>query len=255
VESYRLVEKAKHDAELDHILRSRLGYEDLLDSRVGLNSPIVGYLASARLFLDSTDKTLPELLGPESIDSFKQLKGGIYDGSAEYRFIEALRNYVQHRKLPIHAVTYHDFVEDGSNTHESNLVTSLSLKSDRETLGKDKKFKKDALKGLPETVDIIACIRFHMEGLWQLHDYLITTHSSVAGRAREQMSKYIERYIAETRDTALGLNAVATDAVSGPCETVPVLLDWDDARLATLAKLGNLRNLHRRYVSGKIHRA
>ena len=60
VESYRAVEKAKHDAELDHILYSRLGYDDFSDSRVALNSPIVGYLASARYFLDSTDKIHPK---------------------------------------------------------------------------------------------------------------------------------------------------------------------------------------------------
>ncbi len=41
VESYRNVEKAKHDAELDHILYSRFGYDDLCNDRVILNSLII----------------------------------------------------------------------------------------------------------------------------------------------------------------------------------------------------------------------
>ena len=43
VESYRNVEKTKHDAELDHILYSRFGYDDLCNDRVILNSLIIGY--------------------------------------------------------------------------------------------------------------------------------------------------------------------------------------------------------------------
>lgn len=127
-----------------------------------LNSPIIGYLASARYFIDSTDKVLPKILTPEQEESFKTFRSEIYDTIKEYRFIEALRNYVQHRELPVHNVTYHNYVEDKNNIESSDKVLSLSLHSVRQTLQDDKKFKKAALKEMPEIIDIIYCIRFHM---------------------------------------------------------------------------------------------
>ena len=88
VESYRAVEKAKHDAELNHILYGGLGYDDFSDARVFLNSPIVGYLSSARYFLDSTDKILPKILSQPQVESFNKFRNNIYDSNCEYRFIE-----------------------------------------------------------------------------------------------------------------------------------------------------------------------
>ncbi len=99
VESFRAVERAKHDVELDHILYSKLSYKDFSDARVAVNSPIVGYLASARYFIDSTDKILSKFLSAEQVESFNQFRSQIYDTINEYRFVEALRNYVQHRRL------------------------------------------------------------------------------------------------------------------------------------------------------------
>ena len=44
VESYRTVERAKHDAELDSILHQKAAYRSFLDASVVLNSAIVAYL-------------------------------------------------------------------------------------------------------------------------------------------------------------------------------------------------------------------
>ncbi len=126
VESYRNVEKAKHDAELDHILYSRFGYDDLCNDRVILNSLIIGYLASARYFLDSTNRILTKILSPSEVTSFNEFRSSIYDSTKEYRFVEALRNHAQHRGYPIHTLTYRYYTEDKNNIKTSEKVYSLS---------------------------------------------------------------------------------------------------------------------------------
>ncbi len=255
LESYRAVEQAKHDAELNYILHTKAPYRSSLESTVVLNSAIVGYLASARLFLDSTEKLIKILLDEESIAAFNHIRTGMYDGSVEYRFIEALRNYVQHRDLPVHLLTYRSFVEDQSDIRECDLVTCLSIRANREALRKDSGFKRSALEGLPDVIDIIDCIRFHMEGMWQLHNHLVTEHASLASAARAQIAATIQQFAEETKDNPVGLEATAGDPESPSRERVPLLLDWDDARIVAVGELGDLTNLHKRYITGKIQRA
>ncbi len=255
LESYRAVEQAKHDAELDYLLHSKAPYRSLLDSTVVLNSAIVGYLASARLFLDLTDRLTGILLDEESRGVFVHIKEDMYDTTPQYAFVEALRNHVQHRSLPVHSVSYDSFVEDKSDIRDCDLVTCLSIKADRETLRKDGQFKRGALEGLPDTIDIIDCIRFHMEGMWRLHNHLVTEHASLASAARAQIAASIQQFVDETRDNPVGLDATAGDPESPSRERVPLLLDWDDARIAAVGELGDLTNLHKRYITGKIQRA
>ncbi len=107
VESYRKVEKAKHDAELDHIIYSIFGYDDLCNDRVILNSLFIGYLASARYFLDSTNRILTKILSLAEVTSFNEFRSSIYNSTKEYRFVEALRNHAHHRGYPIHTLTNH----------------------------------------------------------------------------------------------------------------------------------------------------
>ncbi|MEO5712964.1 MAG: hypothetical protein ABIT37_05710 [Luteolibacter sp.] len=251
VESYREVERAKHEAELDHMLYSNFGYESLADARVALNAPIVGYLSSARYFLDATDKFISKVLTDDQAAKYQTQRRKIYDEFPHYAFIEALRNYVQHRELPIHTVTYHNFIEDKRNHETSDMVTSLSLCAARETLSKDKKFKPSALAGLPDRISIVGSIRHHMEGIWRLHGYLMKEHACIPEAARERVAAAISRYEKETSDQSLGLHAIAYESEFDTRENVPILLNWDDARLDAEKRIGNLNHLHKRYVSGK----
>lgn len=257
VETYRTVERKKHDAELDRILYSKDFYRSSLDVAVILNSAIMAYLASARHFLDSTAKRLASLLDADSVEVYERLRKGMHHNNVEYRFIEALRNYVQHKSRPIHVLTYHDFMEDTENMSDSDLVTCLSVEAKRDTLLEDKNFtaaERATLEGLPDAIDIIACMRFHMGGMWRLHNHLVTEHASLAQTAREQIAASIQRFVSATKDTPVGLEATAEDSDSLACDRIPLLLDWDDARIAAINELGDLTNLHKRYISGKIQR-
>jgi hypothetical protein len=91
-----------------------------------------------------------------------------------------------------------------------------------------------------------------MECLWRQHNFIIKNHSDIAAAARAEVESAIKLFKETTGEDALGLHAFAEDEEQQVVEDVPVLLDWDDVRQLALKRCGNLNNLHRRYVTGKI---
>ena len=251
VESYRAVEVAKHESALSHLLCSNAGYDDASDTRVMLSSRIAGYLACSRYFIDSTDKVLPKLVSETQAEQFKAFRSAIYDSTKEYRFIEALRNYSQHREIPIDNIKFFSGREKAQDSETVEIMHALSIGVSKAVLASDVKFKKTALEGMPESINLIYCIRSHMEGLWKTHDYLNKTLESVSDESRAVVKNAIDRFEAETKEDSLGLYALAQESDTDIREKVPMLLDWDDARRQALKKMQALKNLSRCYITGK----
>ena len=119
-------------------------------------------------------------------------------------------------------------------------------------LQKDKKFKKSILKDMPEMIDIVYCLRFHMEGMWKLFNYLVQSHFQIADMARDAISKAIRRF-EKSGGSKIALYAIAREPNKDiTTEKVPISVDWDDARRSSFKRIGNLNNLHKRYITGKI---
>lgn len=72
VEAYRQVERASLDAVLGHVVFTKNEYQDSADARVMLSTPLFGYLATSRYFLDASDKLLPAVIGDGEVKAFKQ---------------------------------------------------------------------------------------------------------------------------------------------------------------------------------------
>ena len=250
LESYRKIEMSQHKLALDHRLMGFSPYKDSLNARVVLNSGLIGYLAAARFFLDWADKHLQIMVGKEGFENFNKFKSDIYDNSSEYRFVEALRNYVQHKDVP-KDITYHNFYEDTENIDKNDMVTTISFFADRDKLKSDKKFKKSALKDMPSKINIFQCIRTHMSGIWELHNLLVSDNSDKAEEARKIIEKHRNRFEKEFGGSLIGLCALAKKAgtISG---RIYLLLDRDDVRCELLKELASLKNLSKSYITGKI---
>jgi hypothetical protein len=68
-----------------------------------INKRIVNLMTSCRLYNDQTSHHFNELFGDKSIEAvaLKKEKSRHFDANIEYRTMEALRNYVQHRGYPV----------------------------------------------------------------------------------------------------------------------------------------------------------
>ncbi|MDI1314885.1 hypothetical protein [Prosthecobacter sp.] len=251
VESYRTVEASQFEAAFSHILYSRAGYNDESETRVLLSSRIVAYLSCARYFIDSTDKTISSILSKEDVLKFKAFRSEIYDSVKEYRFIEALRNYSQHREVPIDSIHFHSGYENKNDRSKSDIVNVLSIGTHKASLAADPKFKKMALDGMPEIINLVQAIRCHMEGLWGIHDYLNKCTDSIAQSSRFVIESAISRFEKEIKADSLGLYAFAQLSEVEVKDKVPMLLDWDDARKLAIQSMCPLKDLGRTYVTSK----
>lgn len=118
----------------------------------------------------------------------KQKKSQEYDSCLGYRVIEALRNYAQHRGLPVHNLQYNStFHPDSPNDSSEHSITP-SLRVSR--LKEEKKFKSSVLKELEaigDLIDLKPLVRQYMESLGRIHcESKQTLGSFVAQAARSQ---------------------------------------------------------------------
>lgn len=251
LDSYRTIETSLHKQSLNQQTLGFSFYKESLDTRVKLNSAYIGYLSAMRYFHDWSDRNLKEVLSHDQVKSFQTFRLNLRDSTPNYRFIEALRNYAQHRELPIEGIKYHHFVENTDDNENTDIVTAITTYISKQKLSKDKKFNKAALADMPDTINIVHCIRTHMNGIWKLYNYFFENYSKVATDSRKIIEESRNRFAKEFDGSLLGLEA-NSEKNGTIVDAIPLLLNWDDARIEAQKEIGNLNNLHRRYVSGKI---
>lgn len=131
-----------------NMIFSNIDYSSITNDRILITRRIMNLLSSGRMYIDQSNHHLTNIYGAnhpnlELINSEKHI---LYDQKMGYRVIEALRNYVQHRGIPIH-----NFIQEMhriENKPFSQLqfrVVPLLRISDLE---EDKKFKMTVLDEL-----------------------------------------------------------------------------------------------------------
>ena len=149
------------------MVRDQIGYGDFFDTRLTLNRRLVNLLTSARLFLDQlTQHVVACAPGAESIAArIKAVISEQYDTYREYRFMEALRNYAQHRGIPIHWLSHANnwtFDDDGK---KELMQFSIELVAEASDLREDTKFNARVLSELEERTDLTLYVRRYIECL------------------------------------------------------------------------------------------
>ena len=91
-------------ATTKYMIREHLDYSDFFKVRLGFNIKLVNLLTAIRLYVDQLNQNVTECLSgnKKNKDDVKKLFSKEYDENLYYRFMEALRNYVQHRGIPVH---------------------------------------------------------------------------------------------------------------------------------------------------------
>ncbi len=236
------------------LVRGSGDWADFQDQRNHLNRRVVNLLSAARLYLDHTRHHLGNIESavPGVRSSIEAAMSAQYDECLGYRFMEALRNYVQHRGYPIHGVTYSMSRTD----HGSVYVVTPHIEWAQ--LDEDGKFKATVLselKVLGEKIDIRPFAREYMERLWNVH-HMIRGHLQLVVEPSEKlMRQAIERYRNESPadHSIIGLAAVTRDGQTYD-GAIPLLEDMLDYRKSFEKKNRSLTNLAKRYVSGEIAR-
>lgn len=225
-------------------------YPDFFDTRSALNTRIVNLLTAAKLYVDQARQDVAECLNGNADAENKIARRFTeeYDSCFEYQFMEALRNHVQHRGIPIHLVKH---PRKWTSIHEDGMMEfSIDCFSEKRYLAENRKFKKQVLEKMPDRVNLKAAARRYVESLSAVHSSARELITEKVTSSRQEVEDIIHRYRELNSGDVLGLAAYKVSDDGQQLGYVPLLLEWDDVRKKLLGRNRRLVNLSKRYVTG-----
>lgn len=225
-------------------------YEDFFELRSTVNRRVVNLLTASRLYLDQAPQHLATCAqNPTTARAdFKQRTNDHYDASFSYRFLEALRNHVQHCGLAVHRLSINNKWNGAGETRELEL--SIQPFAEKRYLADDAQFKRRVLDETPDQVVLTKVIREYLQCLGNVHS-LVRSHVAVnVEAARSTIQQHLSTYGAANDGQTIGL-AAFKGGLAGQQETVPLFLGWDDVRMKLVARNSTLTALGRHVVTGR----
>jgi hypothetical protein len=246
ISTYLELEKDALSLSVNYMVLHDSSYIEIQKKRNLINKRLVALLTTARLYLDriaseaySCTKTKSD---KKKVKAFTSEK---YDSLKEYRFVEALRNSVQHHSLPIHGMNFGAQRVEGK-TGSANQYTS-SFFANKVEFEQTKSFKKSVLDEMPDQVDILNEIRVYISAISHIHSQVRELIDEAVKASRQTLEEIISQYEVSDSGNTLGLVAVC-EVSEEDYEAVPVLLDWDDVRISLVKKNKHLINLQKRFI-------
>ena len=198
LENYAEFERELLDATLEDALSFRGDWNNFADSIHAVNRRVVNLLTTSKLYLDQLRHTLSDLFGVNHAvtESTEQKTSSEYDSRFGYRVMEALRNHVQHRGLPVHRIKHEGkWLEDRSVRQHRTIVSV-----DPDQLADDPKFKKSVLSEMqqfPDVLDLRKLVRDYISGIGSVHKYVRDQTADFRKKKDDEYKQLIEAYQAD----------------------------------------------------------
>jgi hypothetical protein len=248
--NYVEVEQELLAAAAVNAARNKDAYDDFFELRATINRRVVNLLTTARLYLDQAPQRLATCAkDPQAARAeLKTRTNEHYDALFGYRFLEALRNHVQHCGLAVHSISIkNEWVETGGIRMREISIQPFASRSD---LAEDAKFKPSVLKETPEKVVLTHVIREYLQCLGDIHKLVRSHVTENAQQARLTIQQHISAYGDANNAKTLGLAAIRPGP-DGEQESVPLFLNWDDVRVKLVSRNSTLTALARHVVTGR----
>ena len=215
------------------------------------------------MYLDQSIHHIKNIYGENSdnVNLVKKETASQYDKNFGYRVMEALRNYVQHRGLPIHSILFSgkwlDIDSDENRRLLYTVVPSISVSE----LAEDDKFKQTVLKEMlaiqsNDDIDIRPLIRDYVEGIGKIHEkvreLIHTDVNKWEGILSDTINKFQNEFGAE--ESLAGLAIVAKKDDSHWAERITIFEEFIEKRQALENKNRIFGNLHKSYASNEIRK-
>ncbi len=246
ISSYIELEQDALCLNVKHMVSNDFDYIEIQKRRTLINKRLVSILTTARLYLEKIAKEASSCTNnptdKDVVDGFRSEK---FDTFREYKFVEKLRNIVQHHSLPVHGMTFGTKLIE-SECGDSHQYTS-SFMANKEELEKSDRFSQELLDELPEKLDLLHEIRVYISAISDIQRQVRGLINEAVTTSRNALENMINRYKDFDESGAKGLVAVH-ETSDDDYEAVPILLDWDDVRLSLVKKNQPLVNLDKKFV-------
>lgn len=179
---------------------------------------LVNLLTTARLYLDQVEHDLSALFGKESAQ-FRRMNEATksqYDERLGYRTMYSLRNFIQHRALPIYGLK---FVNRRINTPAGDqFISTCTPQLDTESLKIQGNFKPAVLRELsahaePDgTIDLKPLVREFVTGLTVVHREVLNSIQPQVEQSKIVHSKIFSQFRDSFGSDSSGLALVRREA-------------------------------------------
>lgn len=160
---------------LGHSLFQRGDWSSTMTELHRLNRRLVNLLATCRLYVDQVPHNLSQDFGsaPALAASFVASKSREFDSKLGYRVMEAFRNYMQHRSLPVHSINYVSAWRDlPAGRLREHTVAPETAPANIRADGKFRAATLTELEALGTRVDLTPLARQYVAGLASVHSDL-----------------------------------------------------------------------------------
>lgn len=183
-----------------------------------INRRLVNLLTTCRMYIDQIVHHLANIYGESSLQiaDIRNEISNQYDNHFGYRVMEALRNFVQHRGLPVEGTKFDQTRLDGKDG--SRLRFTVIPYINPQLLDEDKSFKRTVLKELMKCgneIDIKPLVREYIESIASIHEkirsILIRDESDWESRVQQAIDLFKTKFGTESSNMALSIVAIGDD--------------------------------------------
>jgi len=217
-----------------------------------INRRIMNVLSACKTYLDQLHHEISTIYGKEStqFNFVNSLCKREYDSHLGYRTLEALRNYTQHRDLPVDAIQYSSSAN--GEGPQRLIKTSCTVHTMLTSLAEDAEFKPTVLKELQQfgdKVDLKPMIREYITCIWRIHSEVRGYIAGDVGQWDAHVESAIERFRKKfPQETAI---AVAKVEDNNPTECVYLSNDFSKRRKELQSKNHHIGDLRKRYITSQ----
>jgi len=240
-----------------HMVRGSETHTELHGELNQITRRIINLLSTGRLYLDQSIHNLNNIssIKLKNIEEIKKEKNKQYDQYLDYRVMEALRNYVQHRGYPIQGLTYNNRLV-GKDPNKRNLF-SITPYIQTLKLEKDNKFKKRVqkeIKQLGEKIDLKPLMREYVEALWNIHAKIRELLKSDILEWEQLFQNTTNKFQSKNSKirSIIGLSAVKQNEDGSYIDSIEIDKFIIEYRQELQRKNSTFINLSKRYVTNEI---
>lgn len=259
IQNYIELETELIRSAMNSMVLNHADYHEMNQTRLAFSRRLSNLLHSCKSYSDHIKHHLNRLATPELKNKFEKSTSAAYDSSSSYRFMEALRNYAQHRAMPLHGVTLDaawtgNF--DGKDKSEGLHRHSLHLQIDLRRIRSDQKFKaavRAEIANSPDHLDVSILVREYIERLAQVHEDLRTSIKSELDQAIHSIQTAIKKFDEISQFDTFTLKVVEWDDEKETAINSQTIFGDLLQRIYRLTHQNrNLVNLRLRYVSSEV---
>lgn len=250
VDNYVEMEVAILRLSVLHSVRFSDVFRSAPTHRRTINRLLLNFLSACKQYIDQNSRHIEPLMVAMG-RSFKAETSRCFDASFHYRFMEGLRNHVQHKDTGVHTITF----TAGSSPGSDGLRHAFSVTVDTENLKQAGSVRSDVideLQRMQNAPDLMLSIRGYLSCLASIHRVTRRNLDDVVQKSRQSIeSSYAEFEKVYELPGASGFSVMAFRSAHPPIQVVYVGLE----AISRLTESQNLNDcpieLERSFVSSE----